>query len=225
MGEGNSSIKICRPTLLSVEFIINSPVPIHHLKMVEQRGNIGISLKQVSQCCFIQLFLFISGLKPSVQPFSPLTACQHQSWMGHLLLKFCMVSLLSILLFESLDAYVFQTCVRIPSINLNPEVFLASFLVTTLPTKVFSVLILFLIVYLSLDMLVLMKMYFHFPPLVCNPPLPSQIILLFMILSHRLLLLLALISLQDIRLHHQCHRPCRAKHVPWTCPHSKAPRP
>jgi len=47
--------------------------------------------------------------------------------MGHLLLKFCMVSLLSILHFEYLDAYVFQTCVIIPSISLNQEVFLAFF--------------------------------------------------------------------------------------------------
>ena len=38
-----------------------------------------------------------------------------------------MVSLLSILHFESLDAYVFQTCVIIPSISLNQEVFLAFF--------------------------------------------------------------------------------------------------
>ena len=59
--------------------ITDSPVPIHHLRMVEQRENTGISPKQVSQCCFIPLFLFTSGLKPSVLQSSPLTACQHQS--------------------------------------------------------------------------------------------------------------------------------------------------
>jgi hypothetical protein len=123
--------------------------------------------------------------------------------MGNLLLKFCMVSLLSILLFEYLDAYVFQTCMIIPSISLNQEVFLAFFLVTTLPTKVFDVLILFLIEFLSLDMLVLMRMYFLFLLLVCNPPLPSQILLPFMIPSHRILLRLVLTLLQDIHLHHQ----------------------
>jgi hypothetical protein len=203
MGEGNSSVRICSLISLNVDFITDSPVPIHHLRMVEQRENTGISPKQVSQCCFIPLFLFTFGLKPSVLQSSSLTACQHQSWMGHLLLKFCMVSLLSILHFEYLDAYVFQPCVIIPSISLNQEVFLVFFFVTTLPTKVFDVLILFLIEFLSLDMLVLMRMYFLFLLLVCNPPLPSQILLSFIIPPLRILLCLVLTLLQDIHLHHQ----------------------
>jgi hypothetical protein len=64
-------------------------------------------------------------------------------------------------------------------------------------------LILFLIEFLSLDMLVLMRMYFLFLLLVCNPPLPSQILLSFMIPPLRILLCLVLTLLQDIHLHHQ----------------------
>jgi hypothetical protein len=86
---------------------------------------------------------------------------------------------------------------------LNQEVFLVFFFVTTLPTKVFDVLILFLIEVLSLEMLVLMRMYFLFLLLVCNPPLPSQILLSFMIPPLRILLCLVLTLLQDIHLHHQ----------------------
>jgi hypothetical protein len=68
----NSRVQSLSLISLNVAFIIKFLVLIHHLKMAEPTGNIDTSLKQVSQCFFmlILLFIFVFRLKPLVQPYT-----------------------------------------------------------------------------------------------------------------------------------------------------------
>src|SRR5438270_12682371 len=105
------------------------------------RENIATSQKQVLQCFSTQMFHSNFGLMRLVLQFILSTGCPLPFLMVNLHLRFCMVSLLLILLFMLLVAWFFHICVIMHLTYLLLAVGLVYFLVLACITMVFEVLI------------------------------------------------------------------------------------